>query len=742
MSVRATRRGLPALLALLALGGATFAALTLGLTGALAATADTQYDVVPVDSPIPQFGAGFGSRLAFGDLTGDGVNDVFVASQGQDVGGVENAGMLTLINGATREVVYNVNNPDTQNNPRFGFEIGVIPDLNGDGVPDLIDGSGNQRVGNNAGQGRLYVFDGATGDLDYHIDHPDPQARARFGDYASAAGDVTGDGLGDIVTGAVSNDSPTGCSIGVPAGTPLPSGCRKEQGKGYVFDGSDGSLVYRFDIPQADQAPPTCSDRSGRGTCGALGFGPRGIGDLNGDGVPDQMFSAGSLRPDGDQTRHGRLYVVSGANGELLTRIDQPAPDTNALWGFNDLARFTPGDLNADGVPEIYGTGLFQDGPNGEPDGGRAWIFDGKASLEAGEGVVLYEFRDPAPTPARGFGFSASNTDFNKDGTTDLYISPSNGQDGQTYIYDGRDGSLLKILALPGPEIQPSQPGNGGTNLLTRAMGDLNGDGEPDFVGSTGGQDVEGTQDQGKLYFFLSNVPGPPAAPAAPAPPASPGAGPCGQPGGAGYLNPAKMRVSRARVLREDRELDVLAPITTRARGADVSVTYQGDERSDTFDAEVTDADSELDEIRIKEEITAGQAELGTGIVNLTYLGDADTRPELVRLRAASQRAELDVDEISLIGDRLSGQGSVTSRAEGVVRLRYSYVDPDGSPNVHLAQAEIDEDGDWELENDQVPAQLAQCGGYLSIQFTGYFERRIRGEQLAYELNAGQTRTP
>jgi hypothetical protein len=32
--------------------------------------------------------------------------------------------------------------------------------------------------------------------------------------------------------------------------------------------------------------------------------------------------------------------------------------------------------------------------------------------------------------------------------------------------------------------------------------------------------------------------------------------------------------------------------------------------------------------------------------------------------------------------------------------------------------------------------------GLLSIQFTGFFERRIRGEQLAYELNAGQTRRP
>jgi hypothetical protein len=113
-----------------------------------------------------------------------------------------------------------------------------------------------------------------------------------------------------------------------------------------------------------------------------------------------------------------------------------------------------------------------------------------------------------------------------------------------------------------------------------------------------------------------------------------------------------------------------------------------------------------------------------------------------VRLRAASQRAELDVEEISLTGDRLSAQGSVTSRAQGIVRLRYSYVDPDGSEQVHLARAEIQEDGDWALENDQVPVQLAHCGGYLSIQFTGYFERRIRGEQLAYELNAGQTRTP
>ncbi len=243
--------------------------------------------------------------------------------------------------------------------------------------------------------------------------------------------------------------------------------------------------------------------------------------------------------------------------------------------------------------------------------------------------------------------------------------------------------------------------------------------------------------------LFPVSEPIPVTPPVPPVPPDLPGlVGPCGVPGGAGYLNPAKLRMSRARVLREDRRLDVLAPITSRARGGDVAVTYQGDGRTDTFDEEVTDSSTELDHVRFREPITRGQAELGTGIVNLSYLGDEDTRPEFVRLRAASRRAELDVEEVSLIGDRLSATGSVTSRAEGIVRLRYSYVAPDGSPQVHEARAEIGDDGDWELEDDQVPAQLAQCGGYLSIQFTGYFERRIRGEQLAYELNAGQTRRP
>ena len=121
---------------------------------------------------------------------------------------------------------------------------------------------------------------------------------------------------------------------------------------------------------------------------------------------------------------------------------------------------------------------------------------------------------------------------------------------------------------------------------------------------------------------------------------------------------------------------------------------------------------------------------------------NADTRAETIRLRAASGRARLDVGRIALKGDRLSARGSVTGRAQGLVRFRFSYLDESGRPQVHLARARIQADGDWALKNNRVPAQLARCGGYLSVQFTGYFPRRIRGEVLAYQLNAGQTRTP
>lgn len=158
---------------------------------------------------------------------------------------------------------------------------------------------------------------------------------------------------------------------------------------------------------------------------------------------------------------------------------------------------------------------------------------------------------------------------------TDVYTSGLQNSLTETWIYDGTNGELLKTLALPPQFAQGPQPGNSGSALgwSSRALGDVNGDSEPDYAAGAPYQDVNGTQEQGRVFFFLSDVPAPQPQPG-PAPgPGLPGGfseGPCGIPGSVGYLNPAKIRVSRATVDSDDEQLYLLAPVTSRARGGDV----------------------------------------------------------------------------------------------------------------------------------------------------------------------------
>ncbi|MDQ3611612.1 MAG: VCBS repeat-containing protein [Actinomycetota bacterium] len=700
--------------------------------GALGATSETPYAVERVDPPDPQEGARWAERLAAAnDIDGDGTNDFYVATPFLDVDGL-NTGRVYLVSGRTFEVLWRSDSPEPQERAAFGFFISAFGDANGDGRVDVAVGTSAQDVGGNVDQGKAWVLSGADGSVLYELDNPQPQPNGSFGSRIGRAGDINGNGVADIIVGASNNDIPAGCGVGVGGSDepPVPEGCFENVGQAYIFEGANGTPLRELNIP-ADERPG--ETRCGSG-CGSFGIAVQGPGDTDGDGVTDQLVSAASYNGV------GRMYLFSGRTGEVLLRIDAPDNQPGQFFGFQDAAPLSPGDVTGDGLADLYGNGFLWDGPAGEGQG-AGWLFDGRT------GAVIRRLDDPTPTPGGQFGWSMARTNFNKDGVPDQYIGQAphhvqgTEQNGGTYVFDGRDGSVFKRFEVPAPDQQPAGEESGprlGWGLA--APGDLNGDCEPDYLGGAPFKDHR-FDDQGRLYAYLSSGPSACRAAAPPPQPQPPVANPCGDPAAAGYLHPAKIRVSRARVLREDRRLDVLAPITARAEG-DVKVMFHADDRKDTFAEEVTEANTVLDEIRILEPITRGQAELGTGIVNLEYLGDADTRPEFVRLRAASQRAELDVDEISLLGDRLSARGSVTDRAQGVVRLRFSYVDPDGSPQVHIARATIQGNGDWRLNNDQVPAQLARCGGYLSIQFTGYFPRRIRGEQLAYELNAGQTRTP
>ncbi len=513
-SIRSVRRALASgALAVSAIGASMLVAPSPGL----AATSATAFKTFAFESPFTGLGARFPERLATADdLTGDGVADIFASSYVIPVAGKANAGAVYLISGATRSVVYTLTEPDPQAGSNFGFYITTPGDLNGDGKGDVVVGAQFRPVytgtgtacdtpepnGCNERQGKAYAFNGVSGALLFSMDNPRPQVDGGFGGRLSGAGDVNGDRVPDLIVGANLNDVPSGCGNVAP----FPADCRRNEGEAFIFDGRNGNLLRPLNVPEADRAAPACSSPTTR--CGNMGGTVQSPGDIDGDGVADQLVAAFSLRPTPD--RFGRMYLFSGRTGVLLARIDQPVPDIDAFWGLQDVENNSPGDLTRDGVPDIFVDGFLQDGENGQPSAGRAWVFDGRATVAAGRGVIAYEAKDPDPQASKGFGFVERKGDYNKDGMLDLVIAPLSGANTQISILDGKDGStLLKQLVQPTADVQQPVPGNSGPTFGQglAAPGDLNGDGEPDFVVGAPYQDAGGNQDQGRLYFFVSDVP-------------------------------------------------------------------------------------------------------------------------------------------------------------------------------------------------------------------------------------------
>jgi hypothetical protein len=158
-----------------------------------------------------------------------------------------------------------------------------------------------------------------------------------------------------------------------------------------------------------------------------------------------------------------------------------------------------------DGYADTYGNGFLQNAPLAGQ--GKAWVFDGKT------GQVLYSLDDPTPEAGGQFGWSMAGTTYNSDSFPDLYIGQSphhvagSTGSGGSYVFGGHKDGLLKALELPASCVQPSTPSNLGPNLgwTVSAPGDLNGDGEPDYIAGAPFTDVGSNQDQGLLFVFVSN---------------------------------------------------------------------------------------------------------------------------------------------------------------------------------------------------------------------------------------------
>ncbi len=196
---------------------------------------------------------------------------------------------------------------------------------------------------------------------------------------------------------------------------------------------------------------------------------------------------------------------------------------------------------------------------------------------------------------------------------------------------------------------------------------------------------------------------------------------------------PSKLQLARATIYRADRRISILAPITARASG-DVDMDLYAAGRHHDWKAPV---DSQNGRVRDTESIPSPQADLGTGILTIHYPGDPDTRPQTVRLRAANTKAFLDADRPTIENGHLKDQGTISSKARGVVRVQLEYYS-NGQTTTLEHYARIS-GGQWSLDvpltAEQQDAIAHRSGTVHSyILFTGYFPERMRGEMQSYQV--------
>ena len=366
----------------------------------------------------------------------------------------------------TYDSIVVINNPDIQEAPvRFGMGAKILGDIDGDGVsdfgigapfhdsgPKLEDGTGIP-----LNVGRFYAYSGADLSLLITMDDPEFQQFAKFGRVADA-GDVDRDGTPDILASAYFRNA--GGLIGV--------------GQAYVFSGRDNSILHTFDHPDPQ-------------ALALFGCYVIGLGDVNNDGVPDQVVSA-PFQHVGDQRTVGKVYVFSGADGNLLYSINDPTPQEDARFG---LFLAGAGDLNGDSVLDLI---------VGSPGQSSVFVFSGA------DGSLLLTLGDPThgiPPGVSKFGKKVSGgRDVNGDQIPDILVgSPfktvdNNLSQGQAFVFSGADGTVLHVLSNPEP--QPFTQFGGSVNMIA----DVDGDGTPDFLIGAPDHDVGGLFNVGRAFIF------------------------------------------------------------------------------------------------------------------------------------------------------------------------------------------------------------------------------------------------
>ncbi|WP_420337795.1 hypothetical protein [Roseibium sp.] len=406
-----------------------------------------------------------------GDINGDGVDDILIGASGADTNGFGSSDSYVIygtrlgfaevldlgsLDGSNGFVINGMDGSD-----HSGGSVAGLGDINGDKIDDFLIGATGPTLGGIWQAGETYVIFGGNQEFGSSFDLNDLNGANGFvlkgslaGDYSgvsvSGAGDINGDGLNDILIGALGADPDQ----------------KYFAGKTYVVFGSETGFTPSIDLSDLNGSNGfvingvDADDRSGATVSSA--------GDINGDGFADIIIGASNADDNGN-TRVGEAYVVLGSGQGFSPSLELGSLNGQngfVLKGLSALASTgrsvaSAGDVNSDGIDDFL-VGATGTNSNGKYGNGETYLIFGNTngfdavidinSLNGINGYVLNgaDQNEQSGRAATGIG------DVNGDGFDDILIGAINrdqflfGIDaGEAYIVFGGE-NLGRFDALDG----------------------------------------------------------------------------------------------------------------------------------------------------------------------------------------------------------------------------------------------------------------------------------------------------
>ncbi|HYN35871.1 MAG TPA: FG-GAP-like repeat-containing protein [Actinomycetota bacterium] len=346
--------------------------------------------------------------------------------------------------------------PTDQASARLGRSIDVVGDVSGDGVDDIIVGAPNYDTVDTdvmtQGEGRAYLFLGGTpgGPATtpaWSVD-PTDEVGARFGASVAGVGDVTNDGIPDVIIGA------PGFGVG-------------DTGRAYVYTGT-GTTAGLSATPAWEETP------AGTVMGQKFGFSVAPAGDVDDDGTPDAIIGG-----EGTGSPAATAYIYEGLDTASALGAEPVWSDSRSGFTGTGIKVASAGDLDDDGFDDVligfYGFPAVPD-PGTSFNEGRTYIFRGAATWPEHAPAWFTSLGDANDAH---YGIGLSSGDVNSDGKEDIAIGADGVQTAWLFL-GGTSTETNPTGVSTEPAWEATLPN--GFGRAVDVVGDVDGDGKGDLL--------------------------------------------------------------------------------------------------------------------------------------------------------------------------------------------------------------------------------------------------------------------